>query len=342
MIYKDIDSKDREINQLKKLLKESKNPKQQVLIQADLKRVQNGYLAEKDNAYYLDFGFRDSLRNILLHDIRIEHNGKVAQIDHIIINRLGIEILESKSFKGTLTIKKDGSLDVKYGKEIKTFPNPIEQNRRHAEVLANFIKENIELPTNLKLLGIQISSTVLINPKTTISNSTLPEGFDRADSFRTHWDEKVDKMSTIKVFKTLGSFLSMDKVKEIATLLVKSHKPKSFDYLKKYSIKKDITNKPIQAYIKESVLNNPTLANDGSSFLCSKCKSPNIEIRYGKYGYYFKCRFCNGNTSIKLSCSSDRCKPKLKKNRLNFYQVCDVCGVNRLFFKNPEPMSVNS
>jgi len=342
MIYKDIDSKDKELNQLRKLLKNSKNPKQKALIEADLKRVQNGYLAEKDNAYYLDFGFKDNPRSILLHDIRIEHNGKVAQIDHIIINRLGIEILESKSFKGILTIKKDGSLEVKYGQDIKTFPNPIEQNRRHVEVLANFIKENIELPTNLKLLGISISSTVLINPKTTITNSTLPEGFDRADSFITHRKETVDKMSTLKVFKKLGSSMSIDKVREIANLLVKNHKPKSFDYLKKYSIKKDTTNKPIQAYIKESVLNNPTLANESSSFLCSKCKSPNIEIRYGKYGYYFKCRFCNGNTSIKLSCSSDKCKPKLKKNRLNFYQVCDVCGVNRLFFKNPEPMSVNS
>jgi len=328
MIYKDIDSKDKELNQLRKLLKNSKNPKQKALIEADLKRVQNGYLAEKDNAYYLDFGFKDNPRNILLHDIRIEHNGKVAQIDHIIINRLGIEILESKSFKGILTIKKDGSLEVKYGQDIKTFPNPIEQNRRHVEVLADFIKENIELPTNLKLLGISISSTVLINPKTTITNSTLPEGFDRADSFITHRKEKVDKMSTLKVFKKLGSSMSIDKVREIANLLVKNHKPKSFDYLKKYSIKKDTSTKPIQS--------------DNGNFLCSKCKSPNIEIQYGKYGYYFKCRVCNGNTSIKLSCSSNKCKPKLKKNRLNFYQVCDVCGVNRLFFKNPEPMSVNS
>ena len=52
MLYKNIDSKESEINQLKNLLKQSKNPKQQALIRADLACVENGYKAEKDNAYY--------------------------------------------------------------------------------------------------------------------------------------------------------------------------------------------------------------------------------------------------------------------------------------------------
>jgi len=333
MLYKEIDSKETEINQLKNLLKQSTNPKQQALIRADLTRIENGYKAEKDNAYYLDFGFKDSPRNILLHDIRIEHNGNVAQIDHIIINRLGIEVLESKSFTGILTIKEDGSLNVKYGEKIKTFPNPIEQNKRHAKILEDFLKEKMELPSNLKLFGIPIDSTVLINPKTTLTNNTLPQGFHRADSFITHWDERVEKM---------GSMMTLERAKEIADLLVKNHKPKSFDYFKKYpmrketSTKKDTSTKPIQAHIKETVLSNPNIINQPNTCLCSKCKSPNIEIRYGKYGYYFKCHFCDGNTAIKLTCLSKACKPKLKKSKLNFYQVCEVCGANKLFFTNVE------
>jgi hypothetical protein len=323
MLFKDIDSKDKEITQLKNLLKLSQNPKQQTLIKADLTRIENGYKAEKENAYYLDFGFKDSPRNIILHDIRIEHKGKVAQIDHIIINRLGIEVLESKSFTGTLTIKGDGSLDVKYGKKVQTFPNPIEQNKRHAEILSDFIKANMKLPSNYKLFGIPISSTVLINPKTTIASDTLPKGFDRADSFTTHWDEKVNKMSTISVFKTLGTLIKMDKVKEIATFLLKHHQPKTYDYAKKYPIKKE-----------QESINKPTVKS--TKKLCSKCNSDDIEIIYGKYGYYFKCHSCRGNTAIKLICSNSKCKPKIKKSKLNFYHVCETCGKTELFFKNKE------
>ena len=319
MVYKTIDSKNREIEELKELLEQSANSKEQTLIRADLKRIQNGYQAEKDNAYYLDFAFKDSSTVTLLHDIRIEYNGRVAQIDHILINRRGIEVLESKSFRGELSIKEDGSLDVKYGQQIETFPNPIEQNKRHLEILIDFIKENMELPANIKLLGLHVHSTVLINPKTTVANGTLPKGFERADSFITKWDERVDKMSPLSVFKALSTILTLDRVQKIAEFLIKNHKPKSYDYRNKYPITKEFKRKI-----------------ESKNFYCSKCNDSNLEIRYGKYSYYFKCLSCNGNTSIKLNCSDKSCKSKLQKKRLEFYQVCEMCGTNKLFFTNPD------
>jgi len=332
MLFKEIDSKIEEINQLKKLLRLSKNIKQQALIKTTLTRIENGYKAEKDNAYYLDFKFKDNTNNIILHDIRIEHKEKVAQIDHIIINRFGIEILESKSFTGTLTIKEDGSINVEYGKKIQTFPNPLEQNNRHAKILTDFIKTNIKLSSNHKLFGIPISSTVLINPETTITNNTLPKGFDRADSFTTHWDENIKQMNTLQVFKSLGGIMKMDKVQEIANFLIKHHKPKTYNYAKKYPIKIEISK--IQS--KESIIEEEDKRKSDEKKLCSKCKSHDIEIVYGKYGYYFKCQSCNGNSAIKLTCSNSTCKPKIKKNKLNFYQVCEECGKNELFFTNQE------
>ncbi|HHS92530.1 MAG TPA: NERD domain-containing protein [Campylobacterales bacterium] len=341
MLYKNIDSKEAEINQLKNLLKQSTSPKQQALIRADLARVENGYKAEKDNAYYLDFGFKDSKNIILLHDIRIEHNDKVAQIDHILISRVRIEVLESKSFTGMLSIKGDGSLNVKYGQKTQTFPNPIEQNKRHAEILLDYIKENMELPTNVKLLGIPITSTILINPKTTLSNNTLPKGFERADSFTSNREKEIDSMSPLAIFKHVGTMMTMDRVKEIADFLVKSHKPRTFNYEKKYPIKKENKVQVTEQVQQEKVTTEKSISiTDNSNITkathCSKCHDTNIEIRYGKYGYYFKCLSCDGNTAIKLTCSLKECKPKLKKSKLNFYQICDKCGLNELFFTNPK------
>jgi len=194
----------------------------------------------------------------------------------------------------------------------------------------------------VKLLGIPVTATVLINPKTTLTNDTLPQGFERADSFTSNRLKDIEKMSPLALFKHIGAMMTIERVKEIADLLVKNHKPKSFNYLKKYPMKKetftkkDTPTKPIQADIKETILENPNLINQTNTCLCSKCESPNIEIHYGKYGYYFKCHSCDGNTAIKLTCSSKECKPKLKKSKLNFYQVCEVCGSNKLFFTNAE------
>ena len=257
MLYKEIDSKEKEIYQLKTLILQSQNPKQKNLIKTDLARVVNGYKAEKDNAYYIGFRFKESPRSILLHGVRIEHEGKVAEIDHIIINRFGIEILENKNFTGTLTIKDNGTLNVKYGNKIQTFPNPIEQNKRHAEILGDFIKANITLPSNLKLLGVPIVSTVLINPQTTITNNPLPKGFAKADSFTTHWDERIENMSPLAMFKSISKMMTLDKAKEIADFLVQKHTPKVYDYAKRYPIHREKSRKPVspmKAIIKEPIM----------------------------------------------------------------------------------------
>jgi hypothetical protein len=154
-------------------------------------------------------------------------------------------------------------------------------------------------------------------------------------------------MSNFQVIKEVSTLMSLNRVKEIANFLLKHHKPKPYNYSRKYPMNNDkklnnLTSiKPMQVHIKESVLTNPNVISnhDTDSPLCSKCKSPNIEIRYGKYSYYFKCLFCQGNTAITLKCTNSTCKPKLKKSKLHFNQICEVCGKNELFFKNPEKLS---
>ena len=238
MIFKKIDDKSKEINTLRNLLQKSNSEAQKNLIAQDLKSLENGYKAEKDNAYYLDFTFGDGERNILLHDIRIEHKGRTAQFDHILITRIGIILLESKSFTVPLTINNDNSMTVTYSKNmVKTFPNPIEQNNRHREVLSGFIKDNLEMSLRFKLLGgVHIESRVLIHPNTTVTNKDLPEGFERSDSFATKRLNEIESMSVVKVFGAASTVLLQEQTKALSELLVSHHRPIEFDYTKKYRV----------------------------------------------------------------------------------------------------------
>jgi len=335
MILKELSNEiEKQINVLRNLLKNSDSVAQKKLIQSDLKRLENGYRSEKDNAYYLDFEFKDSTHSIILHDIRLEYNGRTAQIDHIFIGRTGVTVLESKSFTGKLTIKDDGSLVVKYGNTINTYPNPIEQNNRHTQVLKELIRDKFNLQGNTKLLGgIEINSKVIINPKTTITNKKLPVGFERADSFATRRIKEINKMGVFEVLKTASKMMTAEKYIELAEFIIQNHKPITFDYTKKYRIK-DKQNDNI--YVEEKNTNyqkkiitqiNPII------YECSKCKSQNLQVNYGR-NYYFKCLDCENNIPIKHTCNTLNCKPRTKKRKLQFFKICEACGIDELFYEN--------
>lgn len=237
MVLKSIDDKSKEISTLKKLHSRSSSDAQKKLIAQDLSKLENGYKSEMENAYYLDFEFSDKERTIVLHDVRLEHEGLVAQIDHILISMQGIEVLESKSFDGVLTIGSDNSLNVDYKGSVRTFPNPIEQNNRHAKVVQKLIKDKFNAPLRLKATGVKVKGKVLLNPKTTISNEILPEGFARSDSFASARWKEFDEMGNLEFIKNNISYLNKEQMKEIAKILMLNHKPVHFDYTKKYKIK---------------------------------------------------------------------------------------------------------
>ena len=87
MIIKRTDSKQKEIQELLSLLKKDITPNQRFFIERELKSMRNGVQGEKDSAYYIDFYFGSSKNWAVIHDLRIEHEGQAAQIDHILINR---------------------------------------------------------------------------------------------------------------------------------------------------------------------------------------------------------------------------------------------------------------
>ena len=81
MIIKRMDSKEEEIAELTALLKGRLTSHQRFLMERELKAIRTGVSGEKDSAYYIDFYFRNSKNWAVIHDLRLEHRGQVAQID---------------------------------------------------------------------------------------------------------------------------------------------------------------------------------------------------------------------------------------------------------------------
>jgi transposase-like protein len=124
-------------------------------------------------------------------------------------------------------------------------------------------------------------------------------------------------------------------MKNITEYLIQSHTPKITEATnEKFAdqVNSEIeTGKPEQKLVKQ-VEANPLASNPAMT--CSKCQSENLEVTYGKYGYYFKCSDCDGNTAIRLECKNSSCKPRIKKQKNTFYKVCETCGTSELYFTN--------
>ena len=296
MILKEFDTKTKSIRVLESLLRQSTNEKQRGLIKQELLTLKNGYEAEKQNAYYMDFYLKDNKHIIILHDLRIEYNGESAQINHILITRFGIELLESKSFTGEVTINEDNSINVKYNNKIKSFPNPIEQSKRHAKLLSDFINNNLDMGKRIKILGgfPVTSNVVLLNPKTYITNKTLPKNFYRADSYINARRDEIDNMGTLQALKTASTMVTIEKAQEIAKFLIAHHTPIAFDYEKKYKISQQKNTTDVATQKDNNSKKSETLSVDSP---CPFCNNPLILRNANKSTPFLgcssfpKCRF---------------------------------------------------
>ncbi len=73
---------------------------------------------------------------MVLHDLRLECDGRVAQIDHLLMNRfLEIYVCESKRFAEGVAINDQGEFSAFYGSKPYGVPSPVQQNKRHMVVL---------------------------------------------------------------------------------------------------------------------------------------------------------------------------------------------------------------
>jgi hypothetical protein len=242
MIIKKMDSREEEIAELTVLLKGRLTSRQRFLMERELKATRAGVSGEKDSAYHIDFYFRNSKNWAVIHDLRLEHKGQVAQIDHQLINRFfDMYVLESKSYAWKLKIIPEGEFQTYYDKEYIGIPSPVEQNKRHIYLLDLFLRDRDILP---KRVGVPIRpkfcSLILVSPKSIISRP--PEKrFDtssviKADTLRTRIDQQVDKINLLADLVTISKVCSSSTLMETARALAGFHMPKRVNLRAKFGL----------------------------------------------------------------------------------------------------------
>lgn len=290
MLIKSAEDRDSDIKILESLLNHlAASALTKRSIEKEIRTIKAGVKGENDAAYQINFHYGNGKNWAVIHDLRIEHKGRVAQIDHLLINRLmEIWVCESKHFNKGVSINEQGEFVSFTGSQAYGIPSPLEQNRRHCSLLQAVFDDGV-VPLE-KRLGFSIKpvikSLVLVSSKARITRPSKPfPGLDeiiKVDQIKANLDKAMDDDNNPL---TLAKLVSSETVKAFAERLVALHTPHQFNWHGKFGLPVQV-DEPAAV----EVVENAEFEPKKSKLACNTCGTV-VAYNVAKFCWFNKPRF---------------------------------------------------
>ena len=249
-------------------------------IQDEIWSIRTGAKTEADAAYEIEFQFGKNKNVMTIHDLRLDVDGRVAQIDHLIINRFfDLWVCESKSFSGGVRVNEDGDWTTYRNGRPAGIASPIEQNKRHMRVLEDvFAKHEVDLPSRLGItLKPRLESLVLISNSgmTPTGRGKRLEGMDRVikvERLAATIDQALDDRGTRGQAASIFKVVSSETIEKLARQLVALHQPLKFDWAAKFGLSSAIVPPSATAGELRNAVSEP-MAGTRQTAAAAKCES---------------------------------------------------------------------
>ncbi len=312
VIFKTKDLLDVQLEKLEQELIQPLSAYRRQRIEKDLAQIRAGLQGEKEAAYHIDFDLKNNPNWAVIHDLRLDWNGRVAQIDHLLIDRLlEFYVVESKSFRTKVRYAHGGWERLNYNRW-EGIPSPVEQNNRHIAVLQELIRDEQLAPTRLGMvIKAVFFNVVVVQP----SCSIVGKHPDEARIYR--MDSLVRKVrdinpSGLDILKIIAS----ETLYQLAAALITYHKPFAG-----------------RAIAGSQTSTTPTKAPASLHQKCQSCAGPitSAEVEYcrsnkRRFGDQLLCKKCQ-SYAPKEVIDRDRAKPGTQKNNIPEIFRCAGCSV---------------
>lgn len=241
MIIKEPDDRKQQIDILQSLIARPDCPAEsRKRIEQEVRNIQSGIRGEEEAAYEMKVRYGQSKNWMVVHDLRVEHNGLVAQIDHLILNRfMEIWVCESKRFSEGVAINEHGEFAAFYGAKPYGVPSPIEQNSRHILILKRLLESGtVKLPKRLGFtINPDLRGLVLVSKNARISRPKAKiaglECVIKNDQLFKTIDKAIDDNNNpLLVAKIIGS----DTLEQLARDIARLHRPAQFNWAGKFGL----------------------------------------------------------------------------------------------------------
>ncbi|MGL5755436.1 MAG: NERD domain-containing protein [Paraclostridium sp.] len=233
---KEFNKNNKQIEELENLLQKASG-KPRVFIENDINKLKYGSIGENNIYYELKNSF---MPIVCLHDVRIEYDALVAQIDFVVITTKNIFVIECKNLIGDISVNNKGEFirykKNTYGKVVSKegMYSPIVQNERHINVLKELLKDKLGYKQKLKRIE---SLVVIANPKTVINKKYAPKDISNKII---RYDQLINYISDIEQNKKIDWLFIEEDMMNISDCLKKYHKDVEIDYISKYSLDNEI------------------------------------------------------------------------------------------------------
>lgn len=212
-------------------------------IEHEIRTIRAGAKGEAEAAYEIDFHHGSSRNWAVIHNLRLEWQGRVAQIDHLLISRwLDIWVCESKHFSEGVAINEHGEFTAFFGGKPYGIASPIEQNRKHVAVLQAVLNSSVvQLPSRLGMsLRPRLRSVILVSKGARINRPKMAvDGVDtviKTDTLRTLIEQDIDKESVASTLLSATKVVSSETLESLATQLARLHRPIQFNWQGKFGL----------------------------------------------------------------------------------------------------------
>ena len=317
MIIKEADDKKSQIAVLEELSsRRDARPEVRKRIEKEIRNIRAGIKAEEEAAYEIDFHFGASKNYAVIHDLRIEVEGRVAQIDHLVIGRfLDIWVCETKSFCEGIAINEQGECSRFYNNKPFGMSSPFEQNKKHILVLGSLFKAGlVQLPKRLGFtIKPKMTGVVLVSKNARISRPKVKvagvERIIKSDQFRSLIEEMNESDNNpLSMTKVIGR----ETLESLARAIASQHKPIAFNWAGKFGLSEaslgqirgveatsQATPPPLPTPVvaaSRSENAEPPAGNDKKSkkkLICGKCSEP-VPFNVARFCWLNKARFGEG------------------------------------------------
>lgn len=159
---------------------------------------QKGWLGEKVVSALLRKHFTEKSGYYILDDVYLPDGDATTQIDHLVVSRYGVFVIETKNWGGTVYASAaDKNWTVFYGRSKKSVQNPLRQNFKHMKIFSEItgIPENVIIPL-IVVCGRTKFKTPL--PDGVVYPPDIPSFFKRFSDCRIHDKQVPDVLQVIK------------------------------------------------------------------------------------------------------------------------------------------------
>lgn len=306
-----------------------------------------GYDAERQMAHYLKRAFAEDPYKFVFHNLRLERRGEVAQLDHLILHRFGLTVVESKSVAGQVSVNEHGEWTRWWNRQGRGMPSPVLQARRQLDLLLALLGDHTAELMDRSLLGlkqrtfagVRADVLVAVSDSGRISRGADVPELAKADQV----PDRVRALIQAEKAKTFGSFGFTDaELARLQAFLLSRHVPapsvpiQAAPPAPRPDMARTQSRSPEQrsaAPVRTSQ-ERQAQARPRLDVACRACGSTHLSVQFGKYGYYLKCADCDGNTPAKPVCAQCGQPGKLSKRGLAFTATC-TGGHSWPYWTNP-------